>query len=73
MKRSEAVKIIAQVVSEYCDNWHPAGDLAVGEAVLSKLEKAGMLPPVRIEKSVLPGLPDFQTNKWEPEDEREDS
>lgn len=37
-------------------------------SILDRAEKEGMLPPARIEKSVLPGLSDFSVNKWESKD-----
>lgn len=40
----------------------------VFEKVLEAQIKAGMLPPEVIEKSVMPGVSDFKTNKWESED-----
>lgn len=68
MKRSEMSFLIAQELfrSNKVDPTE-CGNLA--ELVLDFIEKNGMLPPTRTEKSVLPGVQDFVVNKWEPEDD----
>lgn len=83
MKRSEALKIIDDTYSEFCEDWIRAdldnleGFVALNERILSALERAGMIPPARqaIKWSEL-GVPDedqlekprFSIYKWEPEE-----
>lgn len=63
MKRSEALGIIWEAINELEDADH----------ILTRLEKAGMLPPTRLgpslqtEEYVTADL--VQTNEWAPEDE----
>ena len=42
------------------------------ELLLEAFEQLGMLPPTRIERSVLPGIGDFTVNNWDPEDKDEE-
>jgi hypothetical protein len=60
MKRSEMLEKIRQVLRD-------VGPEIQAEEILKTIEEAGMLPPVIREKSVLPGISDFEVRKWEPE------
>jgi len=60
MKRSQALEIIRLC---HFDDIYGYSDQELGEAILSKLEQAGMLPP-RTELKSMPGTFD---NAWEPE------
>jgi hypothetical protein len=61
MKKSEFIQKVLEENGEYTK-------IEV-EQLLETFQKLGMLPPVCLEKSKLPGIDDFVVNKWEPEEE----
>lgn len=69
MKRSEMVKQLAKWLDRSQSTVLMNGNEGKAESLLKQLEIWGMLPPVRTEKSVLPGISDFNVNTWEKENE----
>lgn len=73
MKRTEALVIIDRVYGEFCGDWLKAdignleGFVPLNERILSALEKAGMLPPMKPDGCCMEML--VEDYEWEPEDE----
>ena len=64
MKRSEMIAII----------WNAINELEDGEHILSKMEAAGMAPPIDMEKSfkmLKNGEMVYEVREWEPESKKE--
>lgn len=66
MKRSSMLYKIVDVLNNTRENPNVSVD-EMANTILTFLEGQGMLPPVHLKESVLPGISDFLVNEWEDE------